>query len=141
VVNEHWPYYAYAELGKGDDWLRQKLGRLYFRLANYLQPAVISDLLGYQDYLTAGCRKAAIQTQCNSAANLTLAPGDINASQLQSDNRSEYQVLVVQDIWKHPTNWKTILADSRATITYDLYYCGIAFFNPQRTKQHYIVNF
>ncbi|MCR4602061.1 MAG: hypothetical protein K5683_00835 [Prevotella sp.] len=141
VVNEHWPYYAYAELGKDDDWLRQKLGRLYFRLANFLQPALISDMLGYQDYLKAGCHKATIQTQYSNNANLTLAPGDTNASELQPDNDNGCQVLVIQDIWNHPTIWKKILADSRATITYDLYYCGIAFFNPERNKQHYIVNF
>ena len=34
VVNEHWPYYAYESLGQNDDWLRRKLGLLYFRLAN-----------------------------------------------------------------------------------------------------------
>ena len=33
VVNEHWPYYAYEEL-TDKDWLTEKLGRLYFRLAN-----------------------------------------------------------------------------------------------------------
>lgn len=37
VVNEHWPYYAYENL-LDDDWMQQKLGRLYFRLANWRQP-------------------------------------------------------------------------------------------------------
>ena len=58
VINEHWPYYQYATLGEGDEWLTRKLGLLYFRLANWLQPHMIeSD--GYQSYLQAGCKKAA----------------------------------------------------------------------------------
>ena len=57
VINEHWPYYQYVTLGEGDEWLTRKLGLLYFRLANWLQPHKIeSD--GYQQYLQAGCRKA-----------------------------------------------------------------------------------
>ena len=34
VVNEHWPYYAY-DLLPNDAWLTRKLGKLYFRLANW----------------------------------------------------------------------------------------------------------
>ena len=57
VINEHWPYYQYEMLGQDDGWLRRKLGRLYFRLANWLQPdMIVSD--DYQDYLSAGCHKA-----------------------------------------------------------------------------------
>lgn len=38
VINEHWQYYAYQQLDEQDDnWLRRKLGRLYFRLANWRQ--------------------------------------------------------------------------------------------------------
>ena len=50
VINEHWPYYQYAAFENEDDWLTQKLGQLYFRLANWRQPTVIeSD--GYRNYL------------------------------------------------------------------------------------------
>ena len=58
VVNEGWPYYAYAEVGKDDDRDRRKLGQLCFRLANFVQPQAVNDLLGLADYLSAGCRKA-----------------------------------------------------------------------------------
>ena len=40
VINEHWPYYAYDQLD-WDDWLTSKLGRLYFRLANWKQPSMM----------------------------------------------------------------------------------------------------
>ena len=56
VINEHWPYYQYESLGRDDDWLTRKIGRLCFRLANWLQPSVVeSDL--YRDYIQAGCKK------------------------------------------------------------------------------------
>ena len=61
VVNEHWPYYAYRQTGLNDSPLRRKLGRLYFRLANHLQPGTVVDLLGYDEYLRAGCRKAVVR--------------------------------------------------------------------------------
>ena len=55
VVNEHWPYYAYENLTDAD-WKQQKIGRLYFRLANWCQPDVmLTD--SYQRYWHAGCRK------------------------------------------------------------------------------------
>lgn len=36
--------------------------------------------------------------------------------------------------------WRTLVADRRVSVSYDLYYCGIAFFDG-RFKQNYIVNF
>jgi hypothetical protein len=42
VVNEHWPYYAYQQLNAMTrDSLKRKLGRLYFRLANWRQPSMM----------------------------------------------------------------------------------------------------
>lgn len=62
VINEHWSYYSYENIGQNDDWLTRKLGRLYFRLANWRQPTVIySDK--FQEYLQAGCRSASFATQ------------------------------------------------------------------------------
>ena len=72
VINEHWPYYQYAELGRDDDWLRQKLGLLYFRLANWRQPTVIASD-GYRDYLQAGCRKASFPTPGSSVKEVRTA--------------------------------------------------------------------
>ena len=140
VVNEHWPYYAYAELGAGDDWLRCKLGRLFFRLANYLQPDSITDLLGYEDYLHAGCRKAAISSDMQPQATLILAPVQTGLSILPEQCLPE-TVVVVEDIGRHPDAWKNIMADRRGVVTFDLYYCGIVFFDSRLSKHHYTVNF
>ena len=72
VVCEPWPYYAYDTLGQGDDWLTRRLGRLYFRLANWRQPATIVTN-GYEDYFAAGCRRAAVTRRFEGVAELVLA--------------------------------------------------------------------
>lgn len=139
VINEHWPYYKYAELGRGDDWLARKLGLLYFRLANWRQPAVImSD--GYREYLQAGCRKASFG-ESSELIRLTLE-GDVR-DRLAAiyEKANERTVLIVEGIWKNKALWREIARDERTGITFDLYYCGIALFDKKRTKHNYIINF
>ena len=140
VVNEHWPYYAYQTIGQGDTRQRRRLGRLYFRLANYLQPTVILDLLGYGDYLRAGCRRAVISHDPDDDQHpqLILAPAT-HIPTLPAEHLPT--AIAIEGIGKERAAWDTLLADSRATIAFDLYYCGIVFFDPQRAKQTYIVNF
>ena len=104
VVNEQRPYYAYSEVGLTDDWLRSKLGRLYLRLANYVQPNVIADLAGYSDYLSAGCRKAALAKSLSndfgSVPALVVVPdGDVSPALLS--HCGDKTMLVVEDISKH----------------------------------------
>lgn len=147
VVNEHWPYYAYTETGKDDNWLRKKMGQLYMRLANYMQPAAIADMLGYEEYLHAGCRKANISTLHPSPSTLhpapstmLLVPADENITQMMACCNTS-SMMVIEDIGHHTKVWQRVIEDNRATVTFDLYYCGIAFFNDKRHKQNYIVNF
>ena len=150
VVNEQQPYYAYSEVGQGDDWLRRKLGQLYLRLANYVQPAVITDLVGYADYLLAGCHKAHITSHLAASKamdspselrpSLIIAPADDAGPQLLSCCGKE-TMLVVENIGRHQQQWKELEQWPQVRVTFDLYYCGIATFNPQRAKQHYVVNF
>ena len=65
VVNEHYPYYAYAELKDRLDMLSRrehKLGRLLFRLANFWQPDVrYTDAHQYLPYLYAGCHHSEVK--------------------------------------------------------------------------------
>ena len=145
VINEHWPYYSYTELGERDDWLKRKLGRLYFRLANYLQPDTIIDMVGMKEYLRAGCRKARIdaswhQNNPKTGSQLILVSAEANVDQLM-ESAGEHTALVIQNIWQQRKTWKTVLSNSRPTVTFDLYYCGIVFFNSKRTRQNYVVNF
>ena len=139
VINEHWPYYKYESLGKEDNWLSRKLGRLYFRLSNWLQPSVIeSD--HYQNYLKAGCNKAVFG---DSSELICLSLENDYHDRLSNiyNKVNEATVLVVEDIWKDMTFWQEIVSDERTGITFDLYYCGIVMFDKNRHKQIYIVNF
>jgi hypothetical protein len=139
VINEHWPYYQYDTLGNGDDWLTRKLGRLYFRLANWRQPSVIQSN-GYRAYLGAGCRKAlfSYDTDRIELMRISLASDAVEPIYNKVDNRS---VLIVEGIRDEKERWRKIVEDKRTVVTFDLYYCGIVLFDKTRFKKHYIINF
>ena len=142
VINEHWPYYHYDEVGQGDDWLRQKMGRLYLRLANWRQPAVVvSD--DFSEYFKAGCRKAEVVNPVDFRGEwLELVRMDAGSDVTSLYDRVDDQtVLVVEDIKHYPQSWREIVADERTGVTFDLYYCGIVMFDKKRHKQNYIINF
>ena len=147
VVNEHWPYYAYDELHE-DDWLREKLGRLNLRLANWRQPsAILSD--DYHPWFHAGCRKSVLSplASCflpHASSNVELARISIDQWDAFIDllpHCDQQSVVVVEDIWRDPQRWQQIARDARTGTTFDLYYCGIVFFDTKRYKHNYIINF
>jgi hypothetical protein len=139
VINEHWPYYSYATLGRDDDWLTRKLGLLYFRIANWRQPQVIeSD--SYREYLHAGCHKASFGDS-KELIMLTL-DSDYRSRLLSIYNKvNERSVLIVDGIQRDKDFWREIVSDKRTCVTFDLYYLGIVLFDKSRFKQHYIINF
>ena len=146
VINEHWPYYQYAMLGQCDSWLQRKMGRLYFRLANWCQPKfVVSD--NYREYLLSGCRHAKVlpwrDYDGQKPDMIVLRMGDDirNRLALLYNKVYDQSVLVIEDIWHDKEMWSEIVADKRTGVTFDLYYCGLVFFDKKRTKQHYIINF
>lgn len=139
VINEHWPYYRYAELGRNDDWLTCKLGRLYFRLANWRQPTtVMSD--GYQEYFKAGCGKTEFG-RSTELIRLTLDDDYCERLKTICSKANEQMVLIVEGLWKDKNFWREITSDERTSVTFDLYYCGIVLFDKKRTKKNYIINF
>jgi len=139
VINEHWPYYQYEALGKDDDWLTKKLGRLCFRIANWRQPAVIESS-AFRDYLQAGCRKA-VWGESSELMVLSLE-GDWRSRLSYIYNKvSADSVLIVTGLSKARDAWREIVNDERAVLTFDLYYCGIVLFDKKRDKKNYIVNF
>lgn len=154
VVNEHWPYYAYDELKKKArdvDQQTQKLCRLYFRMANWLQPQVVVDYRpatsAYALYMHAGCHKVRVTSDVDGTVQLCRMSidGDYENFFLQvvahADNHT---VLIVEGIKRNreaKAFWEQVKQDERTGVTFDLYYCGIVFFNKLRYKQHYIVNF
>ena len=142
VINEHWPYYRYEELGKDDDWLTRKLGRLYFRLSNWKQPSVILSKV-YQDYLHAGCETSEIKKDAVSADLIILKmDGDYRANMEYIYNKvKDDAILVVEGIWKDMAFWREVMDDHRSVVSFDLYYCGIVMFDHKRHKMNYIINF
>lgn len=142
VINEHWPYYQYDEIGRNDNWLTRKLGLLYFRLANWRQPKII--LSGdYLNYLRAGCHHAVMDEDAGHA--------DLVLMKLEGDYRSRLSyiynkvdacsILILEGIWKDRMFWQEVVDDERTGVTFDLYYCGIVMFDVKRFKQNYIINF
>ena len=142
VINEHWPYYQYDHLGEDDFPLRRKLGKFYFRIANWRQPSAIqSD--DFQEYFQAGCRKAEF---CDDAKPLQLArlalEGDYRSKMANIYNKVDsHSVLIVEGIYRDKAFWRQLLADERTGITFDLYYCGLVLFDKSRQKKNYIINF
>ena len=142
VINEHWPYYHYADVGQEDDWLRRKMGHLYLRLANWRQPAVVvSD--DYGEYFKAGCQKTEVLKPVDFAGEtLELVRLNVEDGVDAIYNKVEERtVLVLEGINRNKQLWRDIVGDERTGVTFDLYYCGIVMFDNKRTKQHYIINF
>jgi len=164
VVNEHWPYYAYDEL-KGQfpevDRKTLRLCRLFLRMSNWRQAGVIIDYCpptsAYATYMQAGCRRSriiSVEDSCFSFQRNHIDVVELCRMSLTGDYRIFYEqlighvdnhsVLVVEEINRDKVSkafWQEVCADSRTGVTFDLYYCGIVFFNKQRYKQHYVVNF
>ena len=143
VVNEHSPYYAYEQLDRLEgDWLEHKLGRLYFRLANWRQPSTMVED-EYAPYWKAGCRHVRLTKKMESVELVRLRMSDVNQSLLHNiynkvDNLS---ILIVEGIYQDWEQWQQIREDQHVRVSFDLYYCGIVFFDSKRQKQHYKVNF
>ena len=139
VVNEHWPYYAYDELHEADR-IREKKGRLYFRLSNWRQPSLM-QADDYRKWWQAGCRTMRF---ADHLEHVELAYLDIEESigyeQLLACC-DEHSVLVVDNICHNWERWHAIERDNRTGTTFDLYYCGIVFMDTQRYKHNYQINF
>ena len=139
VVNEHWPYYAYDDL-TNPDWLRQKLGRLYFRLANCRQPdRMLTD--SYQKYWQAGCKTMKFVLDIDHVELVRIDINDKNSWDKMLPLCNEQSVIVVEGIWRNLRRWRSLMSDERVSTTFDLYYCGIVLFEKKRYKHHYTINF
>ena len=154
VLLEPGCYYAYAELDRHYPWhlrwlLRYPLQchRLLFRLANYAQ-ADTFGICGQPDALAAaeeaslrcGNRKATLVDPATETPQLCLVkPDALPGYQLQP-----CRMLILEGIHRDRAchaKWEAIKADPRTGCTFDVYTYGIVFFDLQRHKQHYIVNF
>lgn len=168
VVNECYPYYSYDELAcrwKNTSRKERKLGMLYFRLSNYMQSPFVIDYSTncrqFADYVRSGCNKTEVFEipQCSTSVEICSALSRhetipfLRVSTQGCYRTIFFEVLpkagrksmfVIEGINKDKAAkdfWKEIVALDRCITTFDLYYCGIIFFDNRRYKENYIVNF
>ena len=168
VVNEHYPYYKYAQLKQqvyGIDKRVRKLCKLYFRISNFQQPHSFIDYLPssscYKIYVLTGAKNTLYQSisqgiRPEKYAQILDKVGDNTIVRVSlRGNYREFidkaiellpstSVLILEHIKRDKETrayWKRLIADNRTGITFDLYYCGLIFLNKSMIKQDYIVNF
>ena len=159
VINEHDPYYAYAaldeEMAENSRSFR-KLGKLLFRLTNHWQPQyVVMGDYEFAPYVYAGCNSTLVRMIDDFYFDVEegqrvlvvldldwLADKGIKNELLEYS--SDQMLLVVLDIHAQQRNlrlWKEIISDVHCGVTYDLYSCGIVFFDKSKHKQDFKINF
>ncbi len=141
VVYEREAYYAYRELDAmlSARWrFRRRKGlHLLFRLTNYVQPSTITvpaDCSQVRRYVQAACPHAVLEETFSVGETdlcILLAPDDVAARMKQGG------VLVLNQLHHH-RDWFRNLP---ATVLFDLYDVGIAFYDEQYYRQYYIINF
>ena len=148
VINEHYPYYAYDALKERMNKLskhEQKLGRLFFRLANFWQPVCCyCDDSSLMEYAQAGARNMkqfsvsdfmSQYLRCSDASCipddsrlLVWIDSDVYGNEMEEilKNCHSQTLLVVNNIRrKNHRLWKEIQENELVGITFHLYYCGI----------------
>ena len=163
VVNEHYPYYAYDDLSRlyeGYPKQIQKLCRLYFRIANFWQAEQALDYSAasetdvnrlYGTFMKRGCNKLEVVLVRHAADFSSVR---LMRLSVEGDYRQVFEkavslanastMIIVEQIKRDKesrTFWKSIVDDPRCISTFDLYYCGIIFFDKKRYKENYVVNF
>ncbi|WP_293526375.1 hypothetical protein [Prevotella sp.] len=161
VINEHYPYYAYDELRKELprlDSLTRKRMELYFRVANFRQASLWLDFCERNDVIATYVGRGCHATQVHRITDLQQTTADdrievlricpsagcealLEAALQQTDDRT---LFIIEDIGYNDTAkrmWQKLLDSDLTSVSYDLYYLGIAFFDRKRYKNNYIVNF
>ncbi|MDN5552945.1 hypothetical protein [Prevotella sp.] len=158
VVNEHYPYYAYQNLKdeSGDvSPLITKLSRFYFRMANFSQSEFWYDYKAcndiYQKYVVAGCKSTSFVSfdEIDSIDTFQIARMSLYGDYQKVYNHlasiaNNDSLLIIENIKRDKITrkfWKQVVKDNRTFVTYDLYYCGVVFFDSNKCKCNYMVNF
>ena len=153
VINEHYPYYAYNDLKTAMpsiSHLKRKKAELLFRIANCRQASscalLIADDVVYRTYIHYGCSKTIINNKYESSDSFVVISA-LSADERQLlpmlDTMQSDSILVIDDLDNRRLRliWDKIIADEKATISFDLYYIGIVMKIDNRYKHNYIVNF
>lgn len=161
VINEHYPYYAYDELRKELprlDSLTRKRMELYFRVANFRQASLWLDFCERNDviatYVGRGCHATQVRritdlqqiTADDRIEVLRICPSAGCEALLEAalQKTDDHTLFIIEDIGFNDTAkrlWQKLIESDLTSVSYDLYYLGIAFFDRKRYKNNYIVNF
>lgn len=161
VINEHYPYYAYDELRKELprlDSLTRKRMELYFRVANFRQASLWLDFCERNDviatYVGRGCHATQVRritdlqqiTADDRIEVLRICPSAGSEALLEAalQKADDHTLFIIEDIGYNDTAkrmWQKLLESDITSVSYDLYYLGIAFFDRKRYKANYVVNF
>lgn len=161
VINAHHPYHAYADLKHvfpHEDRLTLKLARLYFRIAHATQARQWTlcthrnDV--YRAYIQAGCHAAIFVGGDEVGEVDKVAASDVLVMVMEDDrwqmcesfvsSAHERSMLIVEGIYaskRAKMRWRELISDARTGVAFDLYDCGIIFFDHTKSKQVYIINF
>lgn len=155
VINEHYPYYAYSELATSLK-VDYRLPRLYFRLANYMQSSdwysYFSQAEEYENYIHYGCKKCDVVAVCDverlpkkfDIVSVGLREDYVHICERLISCAHSGTLIIVEGIHQRKAAlayWRKIIKDQRVRISFDLYVCGLLFFDPKQHKRHYIINF
>lgn len=166
VINNHYRFSDYDRLEKevaGVSRLNRKLFRLYYRLADHLQPSFILDFssssVPCRQYLKAACASVVIENIPSNLSNyksdmkMMLEPdivriGDVTDYTCFIDTVMNHvkpsTIIIIEGIRRNRLayhQWQRWMNDERTGVSFDLYYCGLLFFDKKLYKQHYIINF
>lgn len=161
VINEHYPYYAYDELRKELprlDSLTRKRMEFYFRVANFRQASLWLDFCERNDviatYVGRGCHATQVRritdlqqiTADDRIEVLRICPSAGCEALLEAalQKTDDHTLFIIEDIGYNDTAkrmWQKLLESDLTSVSYDLYYLGIAFFDRKRYKANYVVNF
>lgn len=161
VINAHHPYHAYADLKHAfpnEDRLTMKLARLYFRIAHAVQVRQWAlcthrnDV--YSAYIEAGCHTTIFVDGDEESELDKVAASDVLVTTMEDDrwpmceafvsSAHERSMLIIEGIYaskKAKMRWNELVNDERTGVAFDLYDCGIIFFDHTKSKQVYIINF
>lgn len=168
VIGEKWPYYAYESLdvlSKDLSCSDKKLYRLFFRISNYVRSGIVLDFSSgdelLSDYVTSGCGNSRV------VRVMTGMHVDEYSRFLDNVGKTDFVIISLEGNWRDffiearkragdktlfvvrgindngaaRRCWRDIVDDVGNIVTFDLYHCGIVFFDKKRYKQNYIVNF
>lgn len=174
VINEHYPYYAYGMLRAAFSRLsviERKMGELYFRLVNFLQPSRVLFLFPTDDRLT-GLRRRYIRSGCGRCefAEIEKHDGSLSEDTSRPILDTSHPVLVccdsslvsadmimsmvgrlrkgdmilIEDIKANKDSrmmWRDLRNILSGALMFDLFYCGIVYVDADRYMQHFKINF